>query len=106
MSTKQTRERFCSLCYTCKNDCKKKSELRECEFYTKGYTRKEYLELIREQNLNIKKLCDKTGIGRNTLFKMLNGKLPLTYKYRYFLDLAIFEKEEWIQYYERFEVVD
>lgn len=97
------KEKLCNLCYSCKFDCVRLlyEPIEKCVNYEKGLTRKEYLEIIREENINLKKLANKNGISLNTLFKMLGGKIHWAYRYRYALDSRIFETYD-TKYLERF----
>ena len=105
MGKKYKRERVCNLCLTCINDCKLKKNIKECINFKKGFSTFEYWELIKDQNINLRKLCDKKGLKLNMMLDMLNDKKHLTYKYRYFLDDRIFEKEEYLKYIEKFSEV-
>lgn len=102
MSKYVKRERVCNLCYECKYSCKETAIIEECINYSKGYTRFEYLDFIKEQNINVKKLCTRNGLSYNIMMNMLNGRTLLNYKYTYYLDSAIFEKTEYLKDIERF----
>ena len=76
---REEREKLCNLCYACKFDCVHllHEPIDRCINYEKGITRKEYLELIREENLDLKKLCNKNKLSLNIMYKMLSGKILL-----------------------------
>lgn len=100
---KEERTKYCNLCYGCMHDCKKVESINKCDFFKQGLSKSEYKKLIQEQNINLKKLCNKEGISLNILMKMLNGKLNFTYKYRTILNSRIYEKEEYLPYIQKFE---
>jgi hypothetical protein len=103
MSKYTKREKVCQLCYNCKFDCVQIEPIEYCENFLKGYTRFEYLRFLNEQNTNIRKLCDKHGLSYNRMMAMLNGREIMKYKYAYYLNSAIFEKNEYILYADKFE---
>jgi hypothetical protein len=72
----------------------------DCENYKLGITIEEYNSMIRELNLNIKKVCNKYGVSNNCMLNMLHGKQIMTYKYRTILNSVIFEKPEYLPYLE------
>lgn len=101
---KNERVKYCDKCFMCKNDCKELFDVGECKYFSKGISNKEYMKLLKEDNVNIRKLCDKYGVCYNTMMLMLNGKkYHLTFKYRKVLDSALFEVEEFANSIERFE---
>lgn len=101
---RQLREKVCDKCYACVHSgCKQVEPLDYCENFKKGYSKSEYKQFIREQNLNLKKICDRHNLSYNYLMKMLNGKINFSYRYRVMLDSVIFEKEEYLPYIDKFE---
>ena len=96
------RERFSRVCESCVHDCKSyiMYSKNDCENYSMGISIEEYNAIIRELNLNIKKVCNKHGISNNCMLNMLHGKQILTYKYRTVLNSVIFEKPEYLPYLE------
>lgn len=97
------REKFCKMCYNCRMDCKKKEEITQCKNFEKGLSSKEYWKLIKQENINLKRLCNDNQLSLNTIYKMLNNKMHWTYKYRYFLEKRLFINEQYEEYYDRFE---
>ena len=71
-----------NICTTCIHDCNLTDEdFNECVNFEKGYTCEEYWNLLKEHNINIKRMCDTYSLKRNYLYQMLNGKLRMKYKY-------------------------
>lgn len=103
---KEDRIKYCNKCYVCVNDCKQIEEVYNCEYFSKGFTITDYNKMIHEDNVNLKKMCNKYGISTNVLYKMLKGRYNLTFKYRKILDEVLFEDESMQKYIERFEVED
>lgn len=99
---KRTRKLICDLCYACSHDCVQVEPKTNCEHFKKGFTRQEYLTWIREDNVNLKKLCDKNGLSYNVLMRMLKGSLHFKYSYRVALNGRLFEKEEYLPYVDKF----
>jgi hypothetical protein len=92
------------LCKTCQNDCKNHiKDNNSCEHYVKGRSMSEYLQLIREENINIKRLCKENRFGKQLdsklMWKMLKGKIDMLYKYRIILENHLYE-DEWIDFVE------
>ena len=102
MSKYTKREKVCTRCFECKFDCKSIEPI-PCDNFSRGYNRFEYKKLLSEQNVNIKKLCDKNNLSYNRMMDMLNGRMIFHYKYAYYLDTALFEKTEYLNYIERVE---
>lgn len=94
------KEYFCDYCLDCENDCKRKSNVTECINYNKGYTIDEYNEMIREQNVNIRRLCKENNLKLYIMLDMLKGQKIFKYKYRKILESRILEKNIWIKYME------
>jgi hypothetical protein len=99
--SKRTRKVVNSLCYACVHNCKEEELQGSCEHFERGFTRHEYLAWIREDNVNLKKRCDKAGLSYNVLMRMLKGSLHFKYSYRVMLNEALFEKEEYLPYVEK-----
>ena len=103
MSRQNEREIVCDKCYACIHDCKEKEPIQICEHFVKGYTRKEYLSMLNQDNVDLKRLCTKNRLSYNFMMKMLSGKILLKYKYRMALNNRLGESDENIKYYEQFE---
>lgn len=92
---------ICSKCLTCINDCKNfKANDEQCENYKLGKSMSEYLSLIREENINIKRLCRENKFGKQLdsklMWDMLKGKIYMLYKYRMILEERLYESDEWL----------
>ena len=96
--SKRTRKIIDSQCYNCCHNCKEEELQGSCEHFKRGFTRHEYLAWIKEDNVNLKKRCDKAGLSYNILMRMLKGSLHFKYSYRVMLNEALFEKEEYLPY--------
>ena len=94
------REKFSRVCESCVNDCLQHEIIGKCPHYKLGFTIDEYKQMIREENLNLRKFCDKNRISMNHLLNMLNDKEPLCYKYRVLLNNRLAEKEEYLKWLE------
>jgi hypothetical protein len=94
------RVKFSRLCESCENDCLQLETNGKCEYFKLGFTMQEYWQMIREENMNIRKFCDKNRISMNHLLDMLNDKMPMCYKYRTLLNERLAEKEEYVKWLE------
>jgi hypothetical protein len=103
MAKQNQREKYCDLCYACIHDCKEIEPITKCENFIKGYTRQQYSAMIREDNVDVKRLCDKKRLSYNYMMRMLNGKMHLKYKYRLALNSRLGEVEEYLPYVDKFE---
>ena len=81
-------------CCECINDCKD-YKLDNCENQNQGRPVYEYVQIIKEQQRNLHKICDKHSLKISIMNKMLKGKERLSYKYRYVLETELFESNEW-----------
>lgn len=92
-------------CLTCKYGCISFEFLLngKCNNYSKRMSLRVILDEIREQNINVKKMCTKHGLSYNTMMQMLNNKLALSYKYYFVLEQRIMEKNEYIRFLEDFD---
>ena len=97
------RVRVNQLCYLCKMDCKEEFPMTTCEFYEKGLTCAEYWRFIKENNVNLRKLCDKYGVKLTILLNMLEGRQNFSYKYRKILDTRVYELQTYEAYLEEFD---
>ena len=97
------RELISTTCYLCEFGCKSKDDMSKCVNFKKGYTANEYKALIKSANLNLRKLCDKYDLKLNYMYKMLREEIHFSAKYRYVLDSALFEKDEYEEYIKKFE---
>ena len=75
----------------------------KCVNFKKGYSADEYRKMLAEQNVNLRKLCDKHNLKLNYMYKMLNNELHMSYKYAVALDSAIFERNEYISILAKFD---
>ena len=100
---KYEKKLVCQLCYACQENCKQLEPIEKCEFFKRGLTRHEYLNYIRQDNINVRKLCDKAGLSYNVMMRMLNGSLQFKYSYRYALDERVYEKQEYLPYIEKWD---
>lgn len=103
MARRTKREVVSDKCYACVHDCKQQQPIEYCDNFKQGYTRKEYAAMIREQNVDLKKLCDKKRLSYNFMMKMLEGRIHFKFKYRAALNSRLFEKEEYLPYIDKFE---
>jgi hypothetical protein len=91
-------------CRICINDCKNyKNNDDLCDNYIQGKSMAEYLSLIREENINIKRLCKENKFNKQLdsklMWQMLKGKMCMLYKYRMILENHLYE-DEWIDFVE------
>lgn len=105
MKHRERRELLNKMCYNCQNDCKRmvNNPSSNCVNFVKGYSSAEYWDIIRQDGINLKKLCEKKKLSLNMMYKMLNNKIHFTYKYRVALDSRIHEKHEYDEYIVMFE---
>jgi hypothetical protein len=103
MSRYAKREKLCNKCYACQFDCVQVEPIEYCENFVKGYTRQEYMDMLRSENVNLKALCTKHRISYNYLLKMLEGRINFSYKYRMILNSRLGELEEYLPYVNKFE---
>ena len=76
---KKIRQNICTLCI---HDCNVEDEyFNNCPNFEEGLTCEQYWLLLKENNVNVKRMCDTYGLKRNYLYKMLNGKTRMKYKY-------------------------
>ena len=91
-------EKFCGLCLCCENDCKSKTYMEECQNYVEAISLNDINEMIKDQNTNIRRLCKENNLKYHIMTDMLKGKRVMKFKYRYFLEQILLEKEEFIPY--------
>ena len=103
MGRQNKREIVTDLCFACIHDCKESEPIQMCDNFVKGYTRKEYLQMCNEDNVDLKKLCTKKRLSYNFMMKMLNGVMHLKYKYRMALNDRLGEREEYLPYIDKFD---
>lgn len=96
------KEVMCDKCYSCIHDCKQQEPIEICENFVKGYNRHEYIQMIRDENVDLKKLCNKHGLSYNYMMKMLDGKIHMKHKYRMVLNSRLGELEEYLPYVDKF----
>lgn len=98
--------KYCVLCRACRQDCKTFERLTNCVNFKDAPSMEEYWKLIKTENINLKKLCNNYGVCLNTMYKMLNGDMIMTYKYHTILLSRIEEVEEFEKCWDRFEVAN
>jgi hypothetical protein len=98
---KQERVKVGKLCFTCINSCKEIAELDSCPHYKQTLSRFEYLKLIKELGINVKKLCNQYGISYNIMMNMLHGRQLFHYKYYVILNSRIYELSEYLPHIEK-----
>ena len=103
MRKPHTRDLISTTCYLCKFDCVSKEDMSKCVNFKKGHTADEYRNMINEQNVNLRKLCEKHDLKLNYMYKMLNNEIHMKFRYRVALDSILFEKEEYQEYIKKFE---
>lgn len=71
-----------NICDRCIHDCVVDDvNFNNCVNFQSGKRSFEWWNLLKTHNINIKKMCDNYGLKRNYLYKMLNGKIRMKYKY-------------------------
>lgn len=70
-------------------------DFKSCDNFEQGLLPHEYWELLKEHNINIKRMCNDNGLKRNYLYEMLNGKTRFKYKYAKTIHMVI-EKRTYI----------
>ena len=88
-------------CAICVNDCKEQGKQR-CVNFRKSVSNRDYWKQIRQQNVNLKKICKKNSLKYGKMLDMLNGKIDFKYKYHVALENRLYEKELYIPYLEGF----
>lgn len=96
---------YCPYCVTCINDCKRISNINHCDNYHKAKEVSEYIEIIKDLNVNLKRLCNEKKLKYHILLDMLNCKRLFLYKYRYILEQKLYEKDIFLPYIDS-EVVE
>jgi hypothetical protein len=91
-------------CSVCIYGCKDMLEVDDsCDNYEVGLSVQELNHVIREYNIDLKKLCSQYYLKYTKMRQMLSCKMDLHYKYRHALMNRINEKTEFLPYVERFE---
>lgn len=85
-------------CSGCMMDCENYVKGNKCEHFKKARPVAEYNRIVREENRNLHKFCDKNNLKYSELMKMLRYKKRFLYKYRVLLENFIYEKDEWIEW--------
>ena len=78
MKTKTNNVNFCTRCI---NDCVIEDDYSECPNFVEGLTPHEYWTLLKDNNVNLKKMCKDYKLKLSFLYDMLNGKTRMKYKY-------------------------
>lgn len=88
-------------CLSCKHGCISFEFILngECNNYEHRISLKEIKDEIREQNINIRKLCKDNNLKYWVMMDMLRNKLALSFRYYSALEDRIFEKDEYIKYH-------
>jgi len=97
-----TREKVADSCFACTHDCKQVILEIPCDNFVKGYTRKQYLRMLDEENVNLKSLCEKKKLSLNFMYKMLSGNMHMKYKYRMALNSRLGELDDYLPYVDKF----
>lgn len=97
---KYKKEVFCDYCLSCMNDCRRYTCNTPCENYVKAIPIDELNEIIRYQNVNLRRFCKDNNLKLYILQDMLKGKIPPIYKYLKLLSDRLMEKEEYLPYLE------
>jgi hypothetical protein len=87
-------------CKICINDCDQYTLNELCGNFKKAKPISEYIKIIREENRNLHKCCDKYNLKYSELMKMLRYKTRFKFKYRKCLEDFLYMKDEWIQWIE------
>lgn len=83
-------------CSKCINDCDQFSENERCENFKEAKSIAEYNRIIKEQNKNLHKLCNKYELKYSELTKMLRYKSRMKFKYRVAIEEFLYGSEnEW-----------
>lgn len=93
-----------NLCKVCMQDCKSVNKFNNCQYFKDAPSIEAYWDLINQENINLKSLCNEYGVCLNTMYKMLNGEYIMTYKYHTILLARLTEIEEFEKCWDRFEV--
>jgi len=84
-------------CINCQFDCPDFVS-GDCENYKVGRNINEYVEIIRNENVNLHRLCDKFSLKHSVLIESLKNKRRLNFKYRSALENYLYESNEWIDW--------
>ena len=60
-------------------------------------------EMIKQQNVNLRRFCKQNSLKLYCLLNMLKGKQMFKYKYKMKLNERLFEKDCYLPYLDRFE---
>ena len=78
----KTKTKNVNFCIQCINDCFiDELDSSECPNFVEGLTPHEYWTLLKDNNVNLKKMCKDYKLKLSFLYKMLNGKMRMKYKY-------------------------
>lgn len=98
--------KYCVLCRACRQDCKTFERLTDCINFKDAPSMQEYWKIIREENMDLKRIANDYNLSLNTMYKMLHGEIDMTYKYHTVLLSRIEEVEEFDKCWDRFEVAN
>ena len=87
-------------CKFCINDCDQYTQNETCQYFKRAKPVSEYLRIIKEENRNLHKFCDKNNLKYSELMKMLRYKTRFKFKYRQLLERFLYQKNEWQQWIE------
>jgi predicted transcriptional regulator len=90
-------------CIQCIMDCDQYTQNERCENFKKARPISEYNRIIKEENRNLHKFCDKNNLKHSELIKMLKYKIRFKYKYRVLLESFLYEKDIWLEWIEEGE---
>ena len=102
MGKMTSKNNYCNLCMSCAFDCKRSRDINECENYSEMISIKELNKMIREQNVNLKRLCKSNNLKYYMMINYLKCKFPMKYKYYKILFDRLHEREEYEQYLESY----
>ena len=86
-------------CINCKYDCKNECDLK-CNDKRYRESVNEIIDLLKENNVNLLRLCEDYGLKLNILLEMLQGNMILNYKYYTVINSRIEEYDSWTPYLE------
>jgi len=87
-------------CAGCMMDCENYVKGEKCQNFKKAKSVSEYNKIIREENRNLHKFCDKNNLKYSELMKMLRYKIRFKYKYRVLIEDFLYLKDTWKQWIE------
>ena len=101
---KERRVIYCSKCMTCIHDCKVHEDIKTCVNHVEMISLDEINEMVREQNVNIRRFCKDNDLKYYILMDMLKGKKNFKYKYYYLVIDRLKERSDYLPYIDDGEV--